>query len=266
MKPTCIVEGCEDPVLARKLCSKDYQRAKADGILDEISPNPSASCEQCGEPIPPGRRWGARFCTVTCKDAAADAKKHAELMAARAARARSCAWCKEPLSDERRFGSRFCTEACSDAWGNHQKALSAQRAKQAARQPCEVCGGPIPASRRANAIYCTMKCKRRSQRSVSTRVRQGQQEYNRRYLYGVSPEDFDAKLAEQGGVCAACKIPGWEGKGMSPHTDHDHETRIFRGVLHGNCNNGIGMFGEDPARLRAAAAYLEKALPAASRA
>jgi hypothetical protein len=50
------------------------------------------------------------------------------------------------------------------------------------------------------------------------------------------------------------------------HVDHDHShcgggracQQCIRGILCTNCNVGIGMFGEDPARLRAAVAYLER--------
>jgi hypothetical protein len=40
----------------------------------------------------------------------------------------------------------------------------------------------------------------------------------------------------------------------------------FRGILCGKCNLGIGLLGHDPARLRAAAGYLEEARLAGSRA
>lgn len=40
--------------------------------------------------------------------------------------------------------------------------------------------------------------------------------------------------------------------------DHNHETGVVRGVLHSKINLAIGLFGDDPAALRAAADYLER--------
>lgn len=256
-KRVCDIENCVDQVLARGLCSMHYQQARIAGRLDEIAPNPSTTCEQCGQLIPAGRRYGAKFCSVSCKDAASDARKYAVLVASRAARVTSCAWCKEELS-EKRYGARYCSLACGDAWHNHQKALSAQRAKEAARQPCEVCGDLIPATRPANSIYCSLECKRHSQRSNHPTVSHATREYNRQYKYGISPEEFDAMLAAQGGGCAICGTTEWMGNGKVPHVDHDHATGRIRGILCGNCNLGIGKLGDDPVRLRAAAAYLER--------
>jgi len=40
--------------------------------------------------------------------------------------------------------------------------------------------------------------------------------------------------------------------------DHNHETGDYRGTLCSGCNTALGLMGEDPERLRAAAMYLEE--------
>ncbi len=40
--------------------------------------------------------------------------------------------------------------------------------------------------------------------------------------------------------------------------DHDHETGVIRGLLHQNCNLGLGLFEEDADKLRMVAKYVEE--------
>ena len=81
----------------------------------------------------------------------------------------------------------------------------------------------------------------------------------RRYLvkYGVTMDQYEALLAEQGGGCAICGSPT-SGSEVRPHLaiDHDHETGAVRGLLCTSCNAGLGHFQDSAARLSAAAAYL----------
>lgn len=72
--------------------------------------------------------------------------------------------------------------------------------------------------------------------------------------YGITLEAYDAKLAEQGGVCGIC---GEEpNPAISLHVDHDHESGALRGLLCFRCNQALGALREDPVLLLAAAAYL----------
>jgi hypothetical protein len=72
-------------------------------------------------------------------------------------------------------------------------------------------------------------------------------------LYKLSPADVSTMLAAQEYGCAICGAAPEDG----PKVDHDHATGRVRGLLCGPCNTGLGLFGDDPGRLRAAAAYLE---------
>jgi Autographiviridae endonuclease VII len=70
--------------------------------------------------------------------------------------------------------------------------------------------------------------------------------------YGLSPADYDALLAKQGGVCPLC------GK-RSEKTfcvDHCHETGTVRGLLCRQCNFALGGFTDSQAAMIAAIAYL----------
>lgn len=77
-----------------------------------------------------------------------------------------------------------------------------------------------------------------------------------RRTFGISADDFDAILAEQGGGCAICgKLPD---RAASLHLDHCHDTGAIRGILCLSCNQGLGKFREDADLLDAAARYLRQ--------
>lgn len=81
-------------------------------------------------------------------------------------------------------------------------------------------------------------------------------EIHPRNKFGLTPEEYDAILAAQGGVCALCERPPMPG--ISLHVDHDHGTGEIRGLLCVRCNNALGLFREDPDLLERAARYVTK--------
>ena len=73
---------------------------------------------------------------------------------------------------------------------------------------------------------------------------------------GISVEDYNDALSRQGGLCAICRQPQRHATMRRLVIDHDHFTGAFRGLLCSNCNQALGLMGDDPDLLRQAAAYL----------
>jgi hypothetical protein len=91
------------------------------------------------------------------------------------------------------------------------------------------------------------------------KLRRAERTNNRRSFlrtqYGISLEDYDAMLAQQGGVCAICR----KRSAKRLCVDHCHVTRTVRGLLCKKCNFGLGHFSDDPDLVDAAAVYLRRA-------
>jgi hypothetical protein len=78
-----------------------------------------------------------------------------------------------------------------------------------------------------------------------------------KHRYGITAEEWLELFSSQGECCGIC---GTSDPGMQPwHTDHCHTTNSVRGILCHKCNHMIGLGGDSPSTLRAAAAYLERA-------
>lgn len=74
--------------------------------------------------------------------------------------------------------------------------------------------------------------------------------------YGLKPGEWLKLLEAQGFKCAICGLPFT--KTRPPDLDHDHKTGFARGALCKSDNRKVLPYAkDDPARLRAAANYLE---------
>jgi hypothetical protein len=97
-------------------------------------------------------------------------------------------------------------------------------------------------------------CRRKSARKNSRNTRLGN-------TYGITQKDYEWMIEQQGGVCAGCL-----GHRRVYDVDHDHKLEkagvpprhTVRGGLCRSDNKILAMAGDDPARLRRLADYLEK--------
>lgn len=75
--------------------------------------------------------------------------------------------------------------------------------------------------------------------------------------YGLTVEQYDAMVLEQGSRCDICRTdtPAKHGQWC---IDHDHATGAVRGLLCVKCNAGLGSFDDTTEHLLAAVQYLQK--------
>jgi nitrate/TMAO reductase-like tetraheme cytochrome c subunit len=79
--------------------------------------------------------------------------------------------------------------------------------------------------------------------------------------FGISFNDYQKLLENQSGVCAIChrsETYTKAGKIKALSVDHNHITGKIRELLCSPCNVVLGLVEEDPSRLEALIAYLEK--------
>ena len=190
----------------------------------------------------------------------------------------ACKLCGKPFY-QRRKSQQFCSQDCSN------KAFPGTGGRKPARglepRDCIVCAEQFQPYR-ASSVTCSQQCYRETpswresqhrqdarpeRQARKNELRRGSERvraYNRMKQlerYGITVEQHDVMLTTQDGLCAICGQPPDPGGVRATsrlHTDHDHLTGRVRGLLCNNCNRGIGCFADDPARLRAAAEYIER--------
>lgn len=75
-----------------------------------------------------------------------------------------------------------------------------------------------------------------------------------RRLYGISLTEYSTRVTSQNGLCLICEVKS------ALVVDHCHRSGKIRGLLCGTCNRAMGLFQDDPAKLRSAVSYLENAI------
>lgn len=118
-------------------------------------------------------------------------------------------------------------------------------------QSCSSCGDPLTEEngyRRSDAKGFRSRCRKCLAKK-------------RREAHDAAEEERRARLGISGTACEICGATETVTRGgrvRRPTIDHDHRTGAIRGLLCSRCNAGLGMFGDDADRLRAAATYLDE--------
>lgn len=73
--------------------------------------------------------------------------------------------------------------------------------------------------------------------------------------YGLTVEQYDQMMQDQGGGCAICGLK--EKRGTRLHVDHVHDTGKVRGLLCTNHNVAIGMLQDNVELIKRVIAYIE---------
>ena len=244
--PTC--SRCDRPVLAAGLCQTHYYSREEKARRAAIRAAPRV-CATCSAPLI-NKSSAAVYCSDPCKARGWQKVEKAASLERRTGRL--CVVCGNVVQSLA-GRAKTCSRECGIRWANVQKQERRRAEWNATEHRCPQCGEAFPTDRRAGSVYCSPECKKKA---MDARWRERSPHYMRRYLYGVTPEQTAAMLAAQANRCAICEAEFGSGRN-AVHMDHDHTTGKVRALLCGPCNNGLGLFKDDPARLRAAAAYLE---------
>lgn len=118
------------------------------------------------------------------------------------------------------------------------------------------CKGCIKERRAKQKEYDRKYWQKYAGRNVEKLKRRDKQ-YNLKRKFNMSIEQYEARLANQGGKCATCsKSRSSNGKALA--VDHCHKTGKIRGLLCNECNTALGLLKEDILILQALTLYLIK--------
>lgn len=156
-----------------------------------------------------------------------------------------CKRCRENKPDSEYYPNpnrpgllAICKE-CNVKRGNEWKARNRERVNEQQRQRVERRRYTDDAERRAARRRIAHNC-------------------DLRRKYGITIDEFDALLAEQGGKCAICGAASPGARVKHFNVDHCHETGRVRGLLCFRCNGGLGSLGDTVEALERAIAYLKR--------
>lgn len=127
---------------------------------------------------------------------------------------------------------KICHRAAASAWQKNNRQRYRKRQNEWASRNRERCR---EARRRS---YKKMTAEQKAKKYAAAEKRRIKN------LYGLTWEDYNRLLEQQGGVCNICRIPGRTGRWDKLVVDHCHTTGAVRGLLCSGCNVAIAALGD----------------------
>lgn len=149
-------------------------------------------------------------------------------------------------------GGKYCCRRCSPEVRKSdvsRRKSSLGATHDLVKRKCPTCGEEfitkVKNINRGGGVFCSLKCNTNVVRSTEEDKKQKRRNYSLIKSYGITTEDYEQMLYDQGGGCAICGSTIGNGRHKNLFVDHDHGTGIVRGLLCGRCNSAIGLLSED---------------------
>jgi hypothetical protein len=172
----------------------------------------------------------------------------------------TCPICTAPLPPKKKAGGsprKFCSLACK-ARNAHYKRTGKPRSTE---KVCTGCGTEFSVTSQRNSDGKLKRSDTRWCNNCRPTDEDAASSISRRlfYKYRMTLDQYQAVLASGCEICGTTTATRF-------HIDHDHNCcpgrytcgKCVRGLLCGQCNQGIGLLNDDPDRMIAAAAYVLK--------
>lgn len=156
----------------------------------------------------------------------------------------------------------FCSKPCAGLYNNRQRAPHIIRQTPEQRKAYNRQYMRQWSHKHRDAIN---EKRRKQNRPYGEAIREYRAKNRRRLTnqdrsrkYGITPQQFQNLLSSQNYRCAGCQAedPGKRGW----HVDHDHATKLIRGILCYHCNIALGHLRDNANTTRRLAEYLDAAI------
>lgn len=180
-------------------------------------------------------------------------------------KSRTCIVCQEFKTPDLFEGTRNTCKACVS-----KQQVERMKARRNDDTPmvCGKCGRTFPAyefskttgCRECSAKYYHEYKQRRlaNDPEYAEKQRRYQRNWHLKKTYGITLEQYEAKLEEQDGKCQICGATRGASDRESLCVDHNHNTGELRGLLCVRCNLSVRDLGDDPVLARKVLEYVER--------